>query len=322
MFKYLPSSALIYLPLSALPLETAKAVWFAISVIALVWTIRVVRELVPAGGMRIEWILPLLILAKYYLHELRLGQINILVTLVMLVSIRALARPRTSPRDLESGIAAGAAVALKPYAALVLPYFVLKREWRGLLMASAILVALLAVPAVFYGFEGNVTALRQWASTLSESTPSLLTNNDNVSIAAFFAKWMGPSTQAVVASGLILAALALLMLSIVVRGDGTTRAHVLEGALLLTLIPLASPLGWDYTFLMSLLAVALILNHFSRFPKPARVLLGANFAVIALAVYDILGRQTYATFMQWSITTVNFLIVVGALAWLRFRKHA
>jgi len=41
----------------------------------------------------------------------------------------------------------------------------------------------------------------------------------------------------------------------------------------------ASPLGWDYTFLMSLLAVILVVNDFRRFPKPARILLAANFAI-------------------------------------------
>ena len=32
-----------------------------------------------------------------------------------------------------------------------------------------------------------------------------------------------------------------------------------------------------------------------------------------------MGRHAYATFMQWSVTTVNFGIIVLALAYLRFR---
>jgi hypothetical protein len=71
---------------------------------------------------------------------------------------------------------------------------------------------------------------------------------------------------------------------------------------------------------MSLLAVVLLVNHFPEFPRAARLLLAANFTVIALAVYDVMGREAYATFMQWSVTTVNFVAVIVALAWLRFKQ--
>jgi hypothetical protein len=109
------------------------------------------------------------------------------------------------------------------------------------------------------------------------------------------------------------------MLVVILRGGHTRNRWVLESALLLTLIPLISPLGWDYTFITSLLCVALLVNRFDVFPRPAQIVLAANFAVIALAVFDLMGRHAYAVFMQWSVTTINFLVVVLALAYLRFR---
>ena len=48
--------------------------------------------------------------------------------------------------------------------------------------------------------------------------------------------------------------------------------------------------------------------------------IAAGCVLIALVLYDTLGRQAYATFMQWSITTINFIIVVVALADLRFAR--
>jgi hypothetical protein len=176
------------------------------------------------------------------------------------------------------------------------------------------------VPSIFYRVEGNVDVLRQWASTLSESTPALLTNSDNVSVVAFFTKWMGDPTRALPLAGLVLGVVAILTLAVIIRGGDRQDSPVLESAMVLTLIPLVSPLGWDYTFLMSLLATTLLVNHFYSFPTVARVLLAMNFAIIALAVYDVLGRQAYASFMQWSVTTINFLVIVGGLAYLRFRR--
>jgi hypothetical protein len=60
-------------------------------------------------------------------------------------------------------------------------------------------------------------------------------------------------------------------------------------------------------------------NNRSAFAKPIQRLLAANFAVIALALYDTMGRVVYGAFMRWSVTTINFLIVVFSLAYLRFR---
>ena len=96
--------------------------------------------------------------------------------------------------------------------------------------------------------------------------------------------------------------------------------RVTEYAMLLVLIPLVSPLGWDYTFLMAILAVTLLVNYFYEFSLSARIVLAANFAAIALALYDTLGRQAYAVFMQWSVTTMNFVVVLGYLAYLRARR--
>jgi hypothetical protein len=322
MFKYFPSAALLYAPLSVLPLDVAKAVWFALTLAALAALFAVAARLVPAP--RARWVLPLsgAILAKYLLHELVLGQINILVTLVVLTSLWQLSDPTAARAGMKAGALAGFAVALKPHAALFLLYLVLTRRWIGLMAALATIAAALSVPAVFYGVEGNLDVLRQWAATLSQSTPALLTNNDNVSVVALFTKWLGDAERALAPTAVVLGLLALVTLAVVWRGRGDARAHVLEGAFVLTLIPLVSPLGWDYTFLMALLAVALIVHHFAAFPKPARVLLAVNFATIAFALYDFMGRELYAAFMQWSVTTVNFVVVVLALAYLRHRRIA
>jgi len=318
MFKYLPVSALVYLPLAHLPLEAAKATWFAISLAALAWSFALVGDLVPQPHRRYLLTLSGLVLAKYFLHELRLGQINILVTLVTLLATRALVQ-NEARHNAAAGALAGAATALKPYAAVFFPYLVIRRKFTAVAAGVGALAIALLIPAIFYGFSGNLQVLREWAVTLSQSTPALLTNNDNVSVLAFFAKWLGPSPRALVAGAAVIGALGVLMLAVIVRGAKRRRGVVLECAMLLTLVPLISPLGWDYTFLMSLLGVALLVNGLDTFDRPVQIGLALNFAVIALAIFDLIGRRAYAAFMGWSVTTVNFLVVVIALACLRFR---
>lgn len=318
MFKYLPASAMLYVPLGRLPIQSARGAWFAISLLALAGSFLLVRRLVPLPHQPYVFMISGLVLAKYFLRDFRLGQINILVTLVMLLAIRALAKDEM-PQKAAAGLLAGLATAMKPYSAVFFPYFLVTGNWLALASGMAALALAVVAPAVFYGWHRNLEVHQEWFVTLSQSTPTQLTGGDNISVIAFFSKWLGSPAQALVPSVIVLAGLALLMLAVIRRGRQRRDRAVLECAMLLTLIPLISPLGWDYTFLMSLLAVALLINSFPRLERPAQVLLAVNFAVIALTVYDLMGRQPYKAYMQWSVTTVNFVVIVIALAYLRFR---
>jgi glycosyl transferase family 87 len=319
MFKYFPSAALIYAPFTALPIELAMAVWFLLSLGAFIANFRIIDRLVTQKRLAYSLAIAGAILAKYILHELRLGQINVFVMLLMLASLEALLGAPAWQAELIGGALAGIAVAIKPYAALLVLYLVVTLRWRSVAAALAALGICLLLPSALYGVAGNLGELREWASTLSGSTPALLTNVDNVSVLAFFSKWLDPA-RAVPPTMVVLGTLAVLTMAIIVMGWRRRDSCVLDGALILTLIPLISPLGWDYNFMLALLAVTLIVNSRLAFSTPIRWLLAANFAVIALALYDTMGRAAYGAFMRWSVTTINFGIVILALAYLRFRK--
>jgi alpha-1,2-mannosyltransferase len=320
MFKYFPFAALIYAPFTVLPLELAMVIWFLLSLLSFIAIFRIIDRLVPRK--RIAYLLAIAgaILAKYILHELRLGQINVFVTLMLLASLEALLSSPIWRAELIGGALAGTAVAIKPYAGLLVLYLAVTLRWRSVAAAIGALGLCLVLPSAFYGIAGNLAQLRQWASSLFESTPALLTNIDNVSVLAFFTKWLGDPGRAVQATVIVLGTLAVLTMISIVAGWQRWDGCVLDGALILTLIPLISPLGWDYTFLMALLAVTLIVNNRSAFAKPIQWLLAANFAIVALALYDTMGRVVYGAFMRWSVTTINFGLVIAALAYLRLRK--
>jgi hypothetical protein len=82
-----------------------------------------------------------------------------------------------------------------------------------------------------------------------------------------------------------------------------------------------SPLGWDYQFLTSVLALTLLLRYWIMFPRAWRWLLGANLVVIGFSVYDVMGRVAYQKFMSWSLLTACFLLVAVSLGYLRYRRR-
>jgi hypothetical protein len=95
-----------------------------------------------------------------------------------------------------------------------------------------------------------------------------------------------------------------------------------EGSVLLTLMPLLSPQGWDYVFLIATPAIIFLANYLDLLPRPLRVLTIVAVATIAFSLFDIMGRAAYNVFMQLSIISLCFFVVVAALATLRLRKIA
>lgn len=327
-YKYAPFCAMLYAPLAVLPPSAARAVWYALILVSIAGLIHLTARLLPDAGKKSAGtfaLLAALVLAKFLLRELQLGQINAIITVLLMAMVFNLEKNEGKPsagRAAAAGLLWGLATAMKPYAAIFLPYFILKRRWNVLATGLAVFGLTLIAPAIYYGFTGNLAVHQEWIASLSASTPALFDSQDNVSLLAMLTKWMSNPGLAQLLYLLLVPALALVVLFTIHRGRGLDRAMVPEMFLLLLLIPLVSPLGWDYTFLSALPAVALLLRHFRDLPGALRVLLAANLGVIALSLYDLLGRRAYAAFMNASVLTVSFLLIAALMVYLRWTRKA
>jgi hypothetical protein len=262
--------------------------------------------------------LTILALGKFYAHELELGQTNILLAVVVLL---ALAQWKAG-RQAGAGALLAVATVVKPYAVLFLPYLVVRRRWRACAGFAAVLGVALLAPIVRYGVGGNAALLAGWWATVTGSTPPNLGVSDNISIAAMYAKWLGVGP---LANGLALAT-ALLLIAACVRVLLISRASAfpeyLDAALLLTLIPLLSPQGWDYVLVVATPAVMLISTEFRVFRRPVRWLAIVCLLVAGLTLWDVVGRRLYTLFMMSSVVTICYLFEIGLLLRLRRRQVA
>lgn len=319
-FKYLPAFAILVAPLGMLPLATAKWVWFGFSAVLLAVLVSLALALV-IHRRKPGWLLvtlTVIIMAKFYGHELELGQVNLLFAVIVTGALLGI---RLGRESLAGGLIA-AAIVVKPYAVLFLPWLLARRRPASIATAVGGLVCVLILPTVLYGAGGAAAQHADWWRTVTESTQPTLTGNDNVSFAGFFAKWLGPGPAAAALAAA--AGIALLGLAVVVylRRASVRFPEGLEGAMLLTCIPLLSPQGWDYVFLVSTPAVLILLNHDDQLPRALRVAVYAAFALIGLTLFDVMGREAYGRFMQWSIITVCYGVVISALVALRVRGAA
>ena len=319
-FKYLPAFAILAIPAGVLPLQAAKAAWFAASVGLLVALVALSIRLLPEARQPV-WLLTaaaIVAMGKFYGHELVLGQVNILLAVLVTGAVVLL----RAGRETAAGALIAGAIVVKPYAAIFLPWLAARGRLPSIAAAAFGVLFALVLPASVYGFDGNLTLLGDWWRTVAESTAPNLLNNDNVSAAAMWAKWLGPGERAAwlaSATGLILLAGGALVFFL---RRGVRFPEGLEAAFLLTLIPLLSPQGWDYVFVVATPAVLFLVNYAGEFRRPARALLGLTLVTIGLSLYDVLGRATYARFMALSIISVCFFVVLALLLTLRARKAA
>ncbi|HEY7058918.1 MAG TPA: glycosyltransferase family 87 protein [Vicinamibacterales bacterium] len=319
-FKYLPAFALLASPLALVPLPMAKALWFALSAVlitALLW-LSAVAISPPKRPLIVLVIVTFLAMAKFYAHELVLGQVNLLfAALVMLAVVQM-----RHGHEAAAGVLLGIAVVVKPYAAIFAPWLAVRPNRTAFVLMIATVAAALVVPAARYGWSQNVHLLGEWWMTVKTSTAPNLTNQDNVSLAAMFTKWLGPDSAAPTLALLASALLVALTAIVVVARVGLRSPEPLEAALLLTLIPLISPQGWDYVFLIATPAVMLIIDNLHQLPPGLRLATAAAIAIAGLSIYDLVGRDAYAAFMASSAITICFLVEVAALVTLRFRRAA
>jgi hypothetical protein len=322
-FKYLPAFAVFASPLAKVPLAAAKGAWFAISAVLMLvllgLSLRAMPEVRRPPAVLV--IVTFLAMAKFYAHELVLGQVNLLFAVLVVLALVWM-RSGKDGEEAAAGLLLAVAVVVKPYAAIFLPWLFTRRHRGALVTMVAGLVVLLLLPAARYGWDGNLRLLGDWWQTVTSTTLPNLANQDNVSLSAMFAKWLGAdSTARILASAT--GAILLLLTGVVIAGRGKLPlTDTLEGALLLLLIPLLSPQGWDYVFLIGTPAVMLLINYLPALPRELRIATIVAIAVVALSIFDLMGRSAYSTFMGLSLITVCVLVEVAAVIALRFRRAA
>ncbi len=316
-FKYLPAFAVLAIPLGLMPLPVAKGVWFVGSVALLMALMSLSVRLLPEQrkSTTILVISAIVVLAKFYARELDMGQVNLPFAVAAVAGFLAL----KERREVLAAVLLVLTIAIKPYGALLLPALLIRRHQAATVMAGVGVLLLLALPVPLYGWSGTIDLHQTWWRTVTDTTAPNLLNPDNISLASMYAKWLGAGTVsaalATVSAAVLLAVAALVFLKrgLVASPEG------LEGSLLLLLIPLLSPQGWDYVLLIATPAIVYLANYQDLLPAPWRALTIVAALTIGLSLFDIMGRAAYAAFMGAAVISVCALVLVGALATLRAR---
>ncbi len=319
-YKYLPAFALVMVPFTWPPQPVAEAMWFALT-IAMTWAlVRLSIRALPDRRKSLQalvW-LTLLLNGKFLVKEIGFGQFNLPLGLCLIGAVVAAQRGRPA----WAGALVGAGVFIKPYALVLAPWLLVTQGVRSIAALSGVVAAGLLLPMVSYGWAGNLTLLREWYRTVTETTEPNLLVFENVSFASMWAKWIGPQA---IAARLALATSAAAFLA----GFGLLRRRrtvgepaYLECAFFFVLIPLLSPQGWDYVLVLAMPAYMLLVDRWADSPVGWRAVAAAGFALTSFAIYDVFGRTLYFFLMGWGAQTIGAILIAAALVRLRWRALA
>lgn len=319
-YKYLPAFAFVIAPLSALPPVAARAVWFALSLGLLVAFVRLSWTLLPDRRRvaRVVVGITVVAMAKFYVRELGLGQTNILLAVLALWALSASARGRES----LSGVLLGVATLVKPYAILFWPWLVWRRRYQAAAWFAAAVALGVALPVVRYGVGGTIDLMFGLWSVVTTSTAPNLAGQDNASIAGMYASWVGVGWQASQLTLVFTVGVLINVVWLFRRPTPSMQPAYLETGVILLLIPLLSPQGWDYVFLMGTPVVMLLVDRTDLKQLPQGPLLGACLVLVGLSIWDVMGRDLYRSFMMARVVTVCVLVELAMALHLRQRGLA
>ena len=319
-YKYFPAFALVMVPFTWLPRLVAEITWFTLTV-AMTWMLlRLSVFALPdrrRAAKTLIW-LTLLLTTKFLVKEIGFGNFNLPLALLILGAV--IAAQKGSPTT--AGALVAAAVFVKPYALLFVPWLAWRLGWRALAAFGLVFIVGLLMPAMFYGWQGNITLLKSWYGVVTATTAPNLIGVENMSFASLWAKWIepGPTAAALALASVIVAVIAGLVLMWRWRGSADPNYH--EVGYFLVLIPLISPQGWDYVLLIAMPAYVCLLDRWRELSTVWRAVTLTGFFLTSFTVFDLLRRTLYLFIMQWGGPTIGAVLIAICLIHLRSRKLA
>ncbi len=249
-FRYAPAIAFLFLPLGWFGLETSALLFYLLKLAALWWVgAMIARRVGVPGWGRSTFLVAFLVVGGYLVEELRFGNAHFFVVMLMMLAFdRAEAGKVLTP-----ALALAIAIATKLTPLALLAYFAVRRRFALCAATLAMLVALVVLPALVMGMDGNQRQLRAFATYAMEKVDE----GDNYSLRGIVVRYLTPGLEdsshiraniadvpMSVVNGVWLVGLTVLGLAglaAIWREVDDPIARMLEFALVMTGIVLASP---------------------------------------------------------------------------------
>jgi len=185
-YKYSPLFALLFSPLTIFEKTPALYIWDILNIFFLYFIFYLFYRLKQISFSHPkDFLIIILLLAltgRYIFSNIRLGQINILLCFLMVLTMYF----EINKKYFLAGVVLAFSLMIKFFPLLFLVYFILKR--RFMLVAYAVLMTILflMLPSVYSGIDLNLSYLHDWWVLLKSSPPDLFYSVKNNSLLSFY----------------------------------------------------------------------------------------------------------------------------------------
>jgi hypothetical protein len=326
---YLPAWAMAFAPLSVLPLPIAQLLMYAIAFGA-VWAVlsildHLCRDPAPIEPQRRFWAatIAIVLTSRYLLRDLSEAGPNTILMALAWIGVWMWWRGR----PLAGGAVLGAAIALKPTAAIFLLYFVFRRQWRFAAATGLAAAVTTALPAVWQGsalFGRHVEfwMIAVWSGVTSDDPRIGVLGLDpvgNVALRPALASYLTPvfpEMAAPIVAG-VMACLAGAVAWSLRRGRTDLRACVAwDIATVAILALLLSPITWRQHCVAILPACYLIVRaRLTGTPVPpiASFALGTLIVVSLILSRGVMGDTISTLVHAYYLHTLALLLLVAGV---------
>lgn len=339
IFKYSPIFAVAVSPLGKIPYSFASIIWLFSMCLCLYYIVRMGKFMVMGDKSPPQYFyfLTIVLTSKFLAREFWLGQTDFLQLLLLFLFINFYYRKK----EIWGGLFLALSAMIKLTPLIFLPYFLYRKRFLLIIYTLAFVSLFLFLPALIYGWQRNISLLKDWYSFMSYSSPPLLAVDLNQSIFGLFLRLFTPSiyqvniltlnsnlVMTIIYVVIIISCLFLLFLSRYGKNIQKQLIHhreTFEFSLLLIFMNLFSPLGWVQNFSSSLLAYMVLVYYSFTIEfkdKTTNILLLLSFILTTFINFETVGRRINDLSLYYSFITWGIIIVTFSLFQLRLRKIA
>jgi len=189
-FRYAPLFALMMSGLAWMDEDYADTVWYILNFCLLIISFILLKKLIIPNELHfrrffILYVLTILAVLRFILHNLDSGQTNILMLASMLIGLYYISRKQ----ELLGGAALAFSIMIKYTPLIFIPYFIIRRKFKLSLIIALFIVIYLALPAFFTGFKTNLLYVKGLIPYLTNSTildKMTILDPKNQSLLSFF----------------------------------------------------------------------------------------------------------------------------------------
>jgi glycosyl transferase family 87/WD40 repeat protein len=309
-----PLTMLPFMPLTSLPVQTAKQVWLALNLVIFGLTVLLLARL--ANGMLAGILLIALAGYSSLATNFLLGQYYIFLLFLLTLGVWLLLRRHA----LTGGFVMGAICMLKLYSAPFLLFFLWKRQWRSLLGMLAACLFLGSLSVAWFGWDANVSYISSVFPRAAENAildpyhPSINTFTNLLRRTFIGEPELNPHPlfNAPIAFFFLRPALTISILLfplLAVRREDTMVQQ--ELAVFLIAILLSSPNTASYVYVVALLPITMLLNGIN-----AR---NAGGLIVAYVVLCLPLHPSYSWLFPKVWILLALLVIVGWPYWRQVR---